>query len=503
MNAKSMIKGTLILTITGLITRIMGFYYRIFLSNKIGAENLGLYQMIFPLLMLAHSLTSAGIQLVISRLVAVDAAHTSRKKHALLVGTTLSFILSIFVFLVLYTQADFLAINILSEERCAPLLRIMAFSVPLSSIHTCIIGYYYGQQKTLLPAFSNFTEQFVHIFAVWLLCNAAVIEGREITVSVAVYGLVLGEAGSTLLCLTALSFEQKGKFRHYSLSGTRRLTKIILRQGIPLTANRVLLNLLQSAEAILIPSRLQIYGLSSSESLAIYGLLTGMAMPFVLFPSTLTNAASTLLLPGAAEAQAEQNLNSLKSTIEQTLRFCLLLGIFCSMIFCLFGHALGNIIFQSPLCGQLLVILGWLCPFLYITSTFSSILHGLGKISQTFCVSVVSLSLRIVFVLIFIPLFSIKGYLWGILLCQILSTFAYSVLLYRLVPFRFDAVEWIAKPLGLCIISLFIGRGLFQLLPDINLLSLIFCIGCTTLSYCLLLIVTGLLPKPPKHAHQS
>lgn len=86
MNAKSMIKGTLILTITGLITRIMGFYYRIFLSNKIGAENLGLYQMIFPLLMLAHSLTSAGIQLVISRLVAVDAAHTSRKNMRCLSG---------------------------------------------------------------------------------------------------------------------------------------------------------------------------------------------------------------------------------------------------------------------------------------------------------------------------------------------------------------------------------------------------------------------------------
>ena len=43
-----LIKGTLILTLTGFITKIIGFLYRIFLSQVIGAQGMGIYQLIFP-----------------------------------------------------------------------------------------------------------------------------------------------------------------------------------------------------------------------------------------------------------------------------------------------------------------------------------------------------------------------------------------------------------------------------------------------------------------------
>ena len=61
-----LIKGTFILTVTGLLTRFMGFFYRIFLSHTFGAVQVGLYQLIFPIYALGYSATCAGIQTILS-----------------------------------------------------------------------------------------------------------------------------------------------------------------------------------------------------------------------------------------------------------------------------------------------------------------------------------------------------------------------------------------------------------------------------------------------------
>ena len=67
---RAIIKGTFILTITGFATRFMGFFYRIFLSHTFGEENVGLYQLTFPVFALCISFTSAGLETAISRTVA-------------------------------------------------------------------------------------------------------------------------------------------------------------------------------------------------------------------------------------------------------------------------------------------------------------------------------------------------------------------------------------------------------------------------------------------------
>ena len=72
MSRKNIITGTLILTCANLITKCMGFFYRVFMSNAIGAEGMGLYQLILPLYMLAWSITSAGFTTTISHLAAQE-----------------------------------------------------------------------------------------------------------------------------------------------------------------------------------------------------------------------------------------------------------------------------------------------------------------------------------------------------------------------------------------------------------------------------------------------
>ncbi len=211
-------------------------------------------------------------------------------------------------------------------------------------------------------------------------------------------------------------------------------------------------------------------GLSSSDAFAVYGVLTGMALPFILFPSAITNSMAVLLLPSVAQAQAEGNDKSIASCIALSLRYSLYMGILCIGIFLLFGDALGRSVFHNVQAGRFIQILAWLCPFLYLATTTGSILNGLGRTRTTFLQNTAALLLRIAFVLIGIPQFGILAYLWGMLASELflallhlhslrrLASFSWHSL-RRLASFSWNAWEMIVKPTALLLIS--IGIHLF------------------------------------------
>ena len=82
---RALIRGTAILTITSFVTRFMGFFYRIFLGHTFGEENVGLYQLVFPVYALGISFSCAGTELALSRCVAQEnaAGHPEKAKELL------------------------------------------------------------------------------------------------------------------------------------------------------------------------------------------------------------------------------------------------------------------------------------------------------------------------------------------------------------------------------------------------------------------------------------
>ena len=117
----TIIKGTFILTLTGFATRFMGFFYRIFLSHTFGEEGVGLYQLIFPIYALCFSLTSAGIELALSRCVATRTTQGKHReaKELLYTSLTLTVTLSVLVALILQKYAVSISEHFLQEPRCA------------------------------------------------------------------------------------------------------------------------------------------------------------------------------------------------------------------------------------------------------------------------------------------------------------------------------------------------------------------------------------------------
>ncbi len=376
----TIIKGTFILTMTGFATRFMGFFYRIFLSHTFGEEGVGLYQLVFPIYALCFSLTCAGIELALSRCIAARMTHGKRKEARELLYTSLFLTVtaSLAVTLVLQRYALPIAESFLHEPRCADLLIILSYAFPFASVHSCICGYYFGLKQTGIPAVSQFVEQTARILSVYLLYLYGVRHGIRFGVSIAVAGMIAGEIFSSVFCLRALLGKHVlTALSRFHFRGCMKHSRELLALSVPLTASRVLLNLLQSIEAVSIPVRLQAYGMSLSESLSTYGVLTGMALPCILFPSAITNSVSTMLLPTVAEIQAQNHRQ------------------------------------------DYIITLAWMCPFLYTNNTLISMINGIGKATLSFCINSASLGIRIVSVFLMIPAFGIMGYLWGLLASQI------------------------------------------------------------------------------------
>lgn len=437
----SLVMGTFILTVTGFVSRIIGFFNRIFISHAFGEEAMGIFQLVAPVLAFTFSLCCAGIQTAISKYVASEPHthdyRTSMKylRVSIIVSLSLSCLTGIFV----YRFSDMIATGFLFEPRTAPLLRILAVSFPFSAIHSCINGYYYGIKNAKVPALLQLCEQIVRVGSVYFLYYLLLERNYQPDITLAAVGIAAGELCSLLLSLTFIFT----RFYRFETTGTkidsvmlgknsyRNVFRHIMVMAVPLSANRIIVNLLQSVEAIYIPEKLRQFGMSTSGALSTYGVLTGMALSLILFPCAITNSLGVLLLPVVSEAEAANQNGKIAAAIKKSITYCSLLGIVCTMFFLFFGKTAGILLFKSELAGSFICGLSFICPFLYITSTLGSILHGLGRAFTTFLINIGALFIRILSVFFLVPKIGINGYIAGLLLSQVFSALVCTLCLNK------------------------------------------------------------------------
>lgn len=412
-----LITGTLMLTGAGLLTRALGFFHRIYLSQLIGAKEMGIYQMIFPVYMIAIAFCCHGMELALSQMIAVAWAKGKKDdSHAMVsTGIFFSLVMSLFCSVLLYHFADTISLFLLKEQQTALCLRLMAPVLPFTAIRCCLHGYYLGQKKTLVPSLGQLIEQLARVCSIWFLvqtCNSS----GSFTAVLAVCGMVIGEMAGTLYTYISYKMEIPSSKKHAKLSLVfLPYGKELLRHALPLTGNKLSLTLVSSLESVLIPIMLTKYYHNQDIALSMYGVLTGMALPFILFPSTLTNSLSVMLLPAISEAHAAGNHRQIRSTIKKTVKLCLFLGFTALLLFFCFGKPIGTYVFHNPSAGDFLFILSFLCPFLYLSSSGTSILNGLGFLSSAFCYNLISIGVRIGSILFLIPKMGMQGYLFGLL----------------------------------------------------------------------------------------
>ena len=233
--------------------------------------------------------------------------------------------------------------------------------------------------------------------------------------------------------------------------------------AITLTGTKLILSILHSAESVFIPAALRKYGYSAANALSTYGILSGVALPFILFPSAITNSFAVMLLPSIAQAAAQKKRETIQKYVSLSGKYSLYLGYFFTCIFLLFGQDFGTLLFQSKEAGLYIRWLSFICPALYLSTTFTSIINGLGSTQITFFITIISLGINIASLVFFVPVYGMKAYLAGSILSDYIMVLFEYIYLHSYI--RIDFCKTFLLPLLFLILSLLVFPFISSFLP--------------------------------------
>ena len=377
--------------------------------------------MIFPVFTLCLAISASGIQTAISRYVASEKSSRLYLGAGMFLSIVLAGVLAIFI----YSLAPWIASDILKEVRTIELLRLMSYSLIPAAIHACFNGYYYGKKNSIPPAICQIVEQLARVFGTLIIYEVLLEQGRPLKPIHAVWGLVISECAGLLVNITSYMLLKKNDTADSSdnlMHSFIQSLKFLSIMAIPLTLNHVLMTLSHSLENLLLPQQLVAFGYSSDEALSHFGILTGMALSVIFFPSAITNSLSVLLLPRISETKSKGDMCAVLDTIKGALCCGVALGSLCTFIFLLSADWFGTYIFDNTLAGFYIRVLSILCPFMYTSSLLSSIVNGLGYASLTLACNLTGCAVRILAIWFLVPVYGMYAYIIAMIVGAVVVT---------------------------------------------------------------------------------
>jgi len=219
----------------------------------------------------------------------------------------------------------------------------------------------------------------------------------------------------------------------------------IMAMSTPLTLNRISSSFLSAVENVLIPQRLQLFGYSAAEAMAVFGRITGMAMPLIFFPSALLTALSITLVPSISEGLAKGHMRRVNATISKSIMLTSVVAFGAGVIFVVFPHEIGQLVYNQDL-STLLLVLGAMCPFWYINITFGGVLNGLGEQVFIFRNSLLASAINIAFTYFLVPIYGAAAFMAGWFAGLLLITFFGVARIKRVTGIAPQILRWFAKP---------------------------------------------------------
>ncbi len=386
MSRQSFFQGALILTIAGLLSRVIGAISRIPLTRLIGSEGIGLFEMAYPVYGLMLVMSTAGIPVAISKLVAEKVAEGDRNGVQKVFRLALA-ILSIsgFVFsLLLWFKARYLAENVLGDPRSYYSILAIAPAVFLVSVMSAFRGFFQGLQVMTPTAVSQVTEQMMRAVTMVGLAVVLLPLGLPRAAAGAAFGATTG-AVLGLVVLIIIYGRNKGKLlqtipqRCQNSDSRGALARRIVTLSVPITLGFLAKPMMHLINAVIVPCRLQAAGFSVAMSTALYGQLTGMALVLIEFPTIFTTSLASSLVPAISEAQAKHNVTLIGDRVQQALRLTLFLGLPSFVGLYTLAPQICEFLFGVREAGIPLRYLSIAVLFTCLGETTGGILNGLGK----------------------------------------------------------------------------------------------------------------------------
>jgi len=483
------VKNAAILTVTSLLLRGIGMYFRIWVSAQVGAEGMGLYQLIMSVYMLAAGFASSGITVAVTRMTADELACGTRAsvRGVLRRCVTLSLAMGLLSVTVLELLAEPIGSGWLSDGRSVSSVRIMALALPFMSVSCCLRGYFTARRRAGVPSAAQITEQLSRIaLAVWLL-KLWMPGGVEWACIAIMTADVISEGAGCLYVIVAYFLDRRRQTDAGSSPcvAHRDMGRAIWNITAPITASHYLTTLLRTIESILVPDCLTRSELSRERALELFGLVKGMALPLVLFPSTLLTAFSSLLTPEISQAKVTGRGDAVDKAVRRAMRITFSLAVPVSGLFLLFPHELGVMVYSDDRLGPILMSLAPLMPLMYAESVAVGILRGLGEQNCSLVYGIADSVMRILLIILLVPRMGMPGFLTVMAASNLLTPILHLRRLTRVSGHAFEWGKWIIEPMTALLPALLCG-WLLNRLPMVQALPQVVRMGGVGAVICLM-----------------
>lgn len=474
----SLLAGTVLLTAVGLFSQLVGFLYRILLSRIIGAEVMGLYQLVMPVYSMLMSMTAVGLTVAVSTL--------SAKYHALgdpgAIRITLRratgcfFLVAVPLGLLIAAASDPISVYLIGDARTRLGIVLLVPCVLLTGVENLHKHCFYGMGRVIPPAVTETLEQLIRsaaVIALLLLLRPRTGEGQ---VGIIVSGMVLCEIFSavTLTLLFRRCWHRESHPPPHHTVSRRRLAEIAL----PVSLTSLLGTVLGSANAVLIPNRLVSGGMEAGQAMSEFGVLCGMTMPLLALPTGFVGALCLTMVPDLARRTAGGNRKAAGQFLDRVLSATSLLIAPAMALLAVIGPAVGRLVYREPSVGGHMT---WLAVGTLLScyqSVLSGALNGLGLEGSGARNAIISDTVQLGFTWFTVSRIGLSGFVAGFVLSSLVGMALNLHCVLRAAELKPQYHRWFTRPLLGAALLWSWCRLLFGLLLKSGCPTLLACLGC-------------------------
>lgn len=373
---KSIFKAVAIVTIFSIITRLLGFFFRIFLTRKLGAEGLGLFQMASSILGIFMTLIASGLPLTTAKMVSKYETNNDLKKRNRVVGASLIIALivaciSSLIILLLKTVWGI----VLTDSRAVELIIIMIPSIIFSAIYAIFRGALWGQNDYFSCGLTELLEQVIRFALTFIMLNFVTDYFVATKYSAIAFNIT---------CLISALITVFIYFRRGKVSFSRGEYRNVFKSAAPITGVRLANSLVQPLTTIIIPTMLILNGYSSAEAVSSFGVIMGMTFPMLYVPMTFIGSISMVLIPSISSMMAKNQHDLIENNIRSAIDVSIYLSMLFIPLYLSVGDMIGLILFDNISSGVMLQISAVCVLPITLCNLTGSILNALNLETKSF-----------------------------------------------------------------------------------------------------------------------
>lgn len=408
--------SAILLTGVNLLLRLAGTSFQVYISSRIGAAGVGLLQLVMSVSGLAMTAAMAGIRTATMYLTAEELGKKCPANvHWILKNCgTYSLMCSSAVALLIYFSAPYLADNWIGDSRTVNALRLMAVFLPVTCLCGVMTGYFTAANRISTLAAVEVAEQLcsMGVTLVALTLWAGHDPGKSC--AAVVLGSCIG-ACLTFLCLMILRLRERMR-----PSGRIPVLPRLLDTAVPLALADDMKAGINTAENLMVPKRLALYP-GAADPLALFGTISGMVFPVMMFPAAILFGLAELLIPELARCNAAGSKNRIHYLVRRSLRVAMIYGsLFCGLLF-LLSEELCLTLYQSTDAGRFLKWFSLMIPMLYCDAITDAMVKGLGQQKASVRYNILTSTLDVIFLYLLLPRYGIGGYFASFLVTHLIN----------------------------------------------------------------------------------